>query len=175
MKCLKTCCWYDVILHDILFIHLLLYHHLNAFSSIHFSGGVCFGFRHNVIPIVMGARQEDYLALAPPGSYIDVRSFSGPRELAQYLKLLAADRKLYNKYFEWKKTWSTIGDRYWCRLCMMLHLRDDIGYFTWYEDYQMWWNSVCGTSCLSSSVFVVLKNVILTFLIVHTRFCYAGT
>jgi len=100
------------------------------------------------VPVVMGARPEDYAALAPPGSYIHVNSFSGPRELAQYLKLVAADRKLYNKYFEWKKTWSMIGDGYWCRLCMMLHLRDDIGYFTWFEDYHKWWNSVCSTSDL---------------------------
>ena len=91
----------------------------------------------------MGARPEDYAALAPTGSYIHVRSFSSPRELAQYLKELAADPKLYNKYFEWKKTWSPIDDRYWCRLCMMLHLRDDIGYFTWFGDYNQWWNGVC--------------------------------
>jgi len=121
-----------------------------------------------VIPIVMGARPEDYAALAPPGSYIDVCSFSGPQELAQHLKVLSADPKLYNKYFEWKKTWSQIDDRYWCRLCMMLHLRDDIGYFTWYEDYHQWWNSVCGTSCLRSSSFVALVNVI-TFLAVSTH------
>ena len=123
-----------------------------------------------MIPIVMGARPEDYAALAPSGSYIDVRSFSGPQELAQYLKVLAADPKLYKKYFEWKKAWSPIDVRYWCRLCMMLHLRDEIGYFTWYEDYHKWWNSVCGTSCLYSSSFVALTNVVITFLVVNTRF-----
>ena len=121
-------------------------------------------YRHNVIPIVMGARPEDYAALAPTGSYIDVRSFSGPQELAEYLKLLASDRKLYNKYFEWKKTWSLIDTKYWCRLCMMLHLRDEIGYLTWYEDYHMWWNSVCATPHLYASSFVALINVIVTFL-----------
>jgi len=115
----------------------------------------------------MGARQEDYAALAPTGSYIDVRSFSGPQELAEYLKLLASNRKLYNKYFEWKKTWSPIDVKYWCRLCMMLHLRDDIGYFTWYEDYHMWWNSVCGTSHIYASRSVALVNVIVIFVAIN--------
>jgi len=122
----------------------------------------------------MGARSEDYAALAPPGSYIDVRSFGGPRELAQYLKLLAADRKLYNKYFEWKKIWFPIDISYWCRLCMMLHLRDDIGYFTWYEDYHMWWNSVCGTSCICSSNLIALTSVLVAVLVVNTQFSHAG-
>ena len=122
----------------------------------------------------MGARSEDYAALAPPGSYIDVRGFSGPRELAQYLKLLAADRKLYNKYFEWKKTWFPIDISYWCRLCMMLHLRDDIGYFTWYEDYHMWWNSVCGTSCICSSNLIALTSVLVAVLVVNAQFSHAG-
>jgi len=128
--------------------------------------------RHNVIPIVMGARPEDYAALAPPGSYIHVSNFSGPQELAQYLKLLAANPDLYNKYFEWKKTWSQIDIRYWCRLCMMLHLREDIGYFAWFEDYHLWWNSVCGTSSLYCSSFVTLVNVVITLLAVNRLFCH---
>jgi len=128
-------------------------------------------FRHNVLPIVMGARSEDYVALAPPGSFIDVQNFSGPRELAQYLKLLAANSTLYNKYFEWKKTWSPIDIRYWCRLCMMIHLRDEIGYYTWYDNYHTWWNSVCATSSyiLYSSRSVLLINVIVAFLAVNTQ------
>jgi len=127
-----------------------------------------------VIPVVMGARPEDYAALAPPGSYIDARSFTGPEELAQYLKVLASDPKLYNKYFEWKKTWSPIDVKYWCRLCMMLHLADDIGYYTWFDNYQQWWNSVCGTSCLRASGFIALINVVVTFVAVNTWFCHAS-
>ena len=123
----------------------------------------------------MGARPEDYAALAPPGSYIDIHSFDGPRELAQYLKLLAANRTLYNKYFEWKKMWSIIDDRYWCRLCMMLHLRDDIGYFTWYEDYHLWWNSVCGTSCICSSRMTALTTVVMAILILNIQFGHTST
>lgn len=129
--------------------------------------------RHNVIPIVMGARREDYAALAPSNSYIDVRSFSGPQELAQYLKMLAAAPDLYNKYFEWKKTWSQIDDRYWCRLCMMLHLSDDIGYVTWYRDYHMWWNSVCGTYRICSCWFVASTNVVISYLLVNTQLTHS--
>ena len=89
--------------------------------------------------------------------------------------LNAANPHLYNKYFEWKKTWSVIDDRYWCRLCMMLHLRDDIGYFTWYDDYHSWWNSVCGTSFISSSSFIIVTAVVVSFLVVNTRFSHAST
>ena len=48
----------------------------------------------------MGARLEDYTALAPPNSFIHVDQFSGPAQLARFLHKLDQDEELYNEYFQ---------------------------------------------------------------------------
>ena len=58
--------------------------------------------KHKVLPIVMGARVEDYQAVAPPNSFLHVDSFAGPEDLAKYLHVLDQDDDLYNGYFAWK-------------------------------------------------------------------------
>jgi len=101
-------------------------------------------FRHKVVPVVMGARKRDYEAIAPPHSFVHVEDFTGPRQLAAYLHLLATNDTLYNEYHRWRETvWSPVDQRYWCRLCALLHWRDDVDYVSWYEDYHTWWNSAC--------------------------------
>ena len=57
-------------------------------------------FRHRVLPIVMGARPEDYARLAPAHSYIHVDQFRGPEQLAAYLHQLDQDDAAYNQYFQ---------------------------------------------------------------------------
>ena len=57
-------------------------------------------FRHDVLPIVMGARPEDYARDAPAHSYIHVDEFRGPKELAEYLHQLDKDDEKYNEYFQ---------------------------------------------------------------------------
>ena len=61
--------------------------------------------RHNVLPIVMGARPADYEKAAPYKSYIHVDQFKGPRELAEYLVELDRDDQKYNEYFQVRKHW----------------------------------------------------------------------
>ena len=55
----------------------------------------------NVVPIVLG--NANYSDLLPPHSYIDVGDFASPRHLADYLKLLDANDRLYNEYFRWRE------------------------------------------------------------------------
>ena len=98
---------------------------------------------HDVLPIVMGARRVDYAAFAPTHSYIHVDDFAGPQQLADYLRLVAANDTLYNEYFQWKGAWKDVDQRYWCRVCALLHWRDDVGYVSWYDDYTSWWNGAC--------------------------------
>ena len=59
----------------------------------------CNSNRNDVLPVVMGARPEDYAAVAPPGSYIHVDDFPSPRHLAEYLHTLDAEDDKYNEYF----------------------------------------------------------------------------
>jgi hypothetical protein len=104
--------------------------------------------RHNVVPIVMGARPEDYADLLPPHSYIHVDDFRSPRDLATYLLKLDANDTLYNEYFRWKRDWQVTQDKWitmWCRLCGLLHAVIDgrSPYVHWYRDYASWWIGAC--------------------------------
>jgi len=92
----------------------------------------------------MGAKRRDYEAIAPMHSFVHVDDFVGPQQLADYLHLLAANDTLYNEYFRWREIeWSSVDVRYWCRLCALLHWRDDVDYVSWYDDYGTWWNGAC--------------------------------
>ena len=61
---------------------------------------IILSFSRRVIPVVMGARLEEYEAVAPYNSFIHVDQFKGPRELAEYLDQLDQDDDLYNEYFQ---------------------------------------------------------------------------
>ena len=108
----------------------------------------------NVLPIVMGARPEDYARTAPYRSYIHVDEFESPEELAAYLHRLNADDDLYNSYFRWKGTGEFINTYFFCRLCAMLH--DDFPYKS-YRDVNDWWRGP-GT-CTGGSWRKVGKNL----------------
>ena len=56
--------------------------------------------KHKVLPIAMGARIEDYEAVAPPNSFLHVDSFAGPEQLAEHLKYLDENPREYNKHFQ---------------------------------------------------------------------------
>ncbi|KAL1138640.1 hypothetical protein AAG570_008703 [Ranatra chinensis] len=94
------------------------------------------GLGRNILPIVMGARPEDYERSAPEHSYIHVDEFPSPKELAQYLHKLDADDDLYNSYFRWKGTGEFINTHFFCRLCALLH--DDFPTKS-YRDINEWW------------------------------------
>lgn len=101
---------------------------------------------NDVVPVVMGARIEDYALSAPPGSYIHVDDFSSPRDLAEYLKLLDSNDTLYNEYFRYKQNYRYVDihdTKYWCRLCGLLHLQDRVKYVNWYEDFDRWTRGAC--------------------------------
>ena len=53
-----------------------------------------------MVPVVMGARIQDYQAVAPHHSFIHVDQFYEPRDLAEYLLELDRDDEKYNQYFQ---------------------------------------------------------------------------
>nr|XP_054765500.1 4-galactosyl-N-acetylglucosaminide 3-alpha-L-fucosyltransferase 9-like [Lytechinus pictus] len=55
------------------------------------------------VPIVDGPRREDYERVGPPNSFIHVSDFGSVQELADYIKLVDSNDKLYNRFFDWKK------------------------------------------------------------------------
>ena len=72
----------------------------------------------NVVPIVLG--YSNYSAFLPPHSFIDVRDFDSPENLAAYLKMLSENDTEYNRYFVWKQSYMCAPVFAWnaaCRLC----------------------------------------------------------
>ena len=92
--------------------------------------------RNDVLPIVMGARPEDYAKVAPPNSYIHVDEFDSPKDLAAYLHKLDQNDDLYNNYFRWKGSGHFINTKFYCRLCAMVN---DKTRRAWYDDMESWW------------------------------------
>lgn len=90
----------------------------------------------DTVPIVFGG--VDYSIFAPPHSYINVRDFDSPQQLAEYLKLLDKAGELYARYFDWKRdyTVSTVSKQGWCHLCKMANT--DLPAKS-YPDIQEWW------------------------------------
>src|SRR5258705_3096643 len=80
-----------------------------------------------IVPVVYG--HANYSAVAPPGSYIDVKSYSSMKELADHLIFLDKNDAMYNQHFWWKKhyevaeapiyTWNK--NQGFCSLCQKLH------------------------------------------------------
>jgi len=108
------------------------------------------GLKYNVLPIVMGARKEDYLRVAPATSFLHVDDFQDPQELANYLHELDKNDTLYNEYFQWKGTGEMINTKFFCRLCALLH--DDKTRppeASFYSDINLWWRGK-GT-CINGS------------------------
>ena len=93
--------------------------------------------RNDIVPIVLGARKEDYAAVAPPHSLIHVEDFASPKDLADYLHILDQNDDLYNSYFLWKETGEFINTFFWCRLCAMVHEARNNP--RWVADLDGWW------------------------------------
>ena len=66
-------------------------------------------FRRKIVPLVLGGaldgNESDYIngLGAPPHSFIDIRQYSSPKLLAEYLNTLYANPELYAEYFWWKE------------------------------------------------------------------------
>ena len=53
------------------------------------------------VPIYYGA--VNIAEFVPKNSVIDARKFSGPKEMAEYIRMLDSNEEEYNKYHEWRK------------------------------------------------------------------------
>jgi alpha-1,3-fucosyltransferase len=93
--------------------------------------------RAGAVPIVLGGAH--YSQYAPPHSYIKALDYNSPKELADYLIQLEKNRKLYARYFEWRKYFKveTRPNDSWCQLCAMLN--DKSLPPKSYENISKWW------------------------------------
>ena len=67
------------------------------------------------IPVALGGLSiEEYDKVAPPNSFIHVKNFSSPKQVAQHLKLVAENPDAFNYYHQWRNEFdlSRQGDSY---------------------------------------------------------------
>lgn len=109
----------------------------NSFCTDYVTEKLTTGLVYDTVPIVMGG--VDYTQFAPPHSFIDVKDFDSPKELAEYLLLLNATDSLYERYFDWKTNFDVQLDtkKGWCHLCKLAH--DEQLPSKTYEDILQWW------------------------------------
>ena len=91
-----------------------------------------------IVPVILGG--ATYSELLPPNSYIDVRNFTSPRKLAEYLKYLDHNDDMYNSYFTWKNDYWNRCEEYECLLCKYLHTNNET---KTYKDIGLWWQEGC--------------------------------
>ncbi|KAG7173159.1 glycoprotein 3-alpha-L-fucosyltransferase A-like isoform X2 [Homarus americanus] len=84
------------------------------------------------IPVVMGAKVEDYKKLLPPESFIHINDFQTPEHLAKYLTHLASQPLEYNKFHAWRSKYKVLNEHgyfasevfHYCRICEALNYND---------------------------------------------------
>lgn len=87
-----------------------------------FANGLSIG----AVPIVWGGLKSDYLAVAPPNSFIHVEDFESASDLAQYINYLDKNDTAYKEYFRWRtmdaKDMPMNGGTFgFCQICRALH------------------------------------------------------
>ena len=100
------------------------------------------------VPVVLGAKMEEYEKIAPPNSYIHVDNFTSAQDLADYLKFLDKNDNSYKKYHKWRHLYDirmTHPSEILCDICELLHTNKSK--HTQYKSYKMseFWNPV--TTC----------------------------
>lgn len=88
-----------------------------------------------MVPVVLGG--ANYSRIAPPGSYIDALAFRNVRQLADHMKRVAADVRLYNGYHAWRQNYSYAWEDFGCGFCRMLH--NSSAPVKAYGDFNEWW------------------------------------
>ena len=82
---------------------------------------------NSAIPVVIGTK--DVHKIAPPHSYIDVRDFKSPKDLAEYLLYLDKNHTAYMSYFHWRKDYEVKlqgkgSTNVFCHLCHYIHTQN---------------------------------------------------
>ena len=100
-----------------------------------------------MVPIVYGG--ANYSQILPPHSFIDVKDFASPKDLATYLNKLANDDDLYNEYFAWRKKFQVVSGISDCDICKFLHSKSKVPKV--YNDLTKFWTA---KDCISGQDFL---------------------
>lgn len=78
------------------------------------------------VPVVWGGTKEDYLKVAPPGSFIFADDFTSLQSLVEYLQYLDKNDTAYKEYLRWLEMKPSEMPQHerirsWCAICRALH------------------------------------------------------
>ena len=98
----------------------------NSFCREYITEKFWLALRRGTVPIILGARKDDYAAVAPPNSFIHVDSHHNLVTLVRYLQHLDRNDDEYVQFYEWRINYGVSADLsnlrdYNCRLCAALH------------------------------------------------------
>jgi len=96
---------------------------------------------HRLVPIVMGAPENNYERLAPKQSFIHVNKYKTPEDLAKYLNYLMNNPEKYLEYLQWREYTEieSIRSKRWknllCPLCQMAYETSStrLNFSSWYN------------------------------------------
>lgn len=77
-----------------------------------------------IIPVALGARIGEYRSLSPPNSFIHVRNFTSPRDLAKHLHSVDRDDAKFNSYHAWREKFEMYAEKkepFDCWVCRMAY------------------------------------------------------
>ncbi|KAL2092631.1 hypothetical protein ACEWY4_012429 [Coilia grayii] len=96
-------------------------------------------FQAGTVPVVLGPPRSNYETFVPRDSFIHVDDFSSTKELASFLKRLAANRTHYESYFKWHEEYAVHVPSDWReRLCHICKYYTELPPFNVYHDLQGW-------------------------------------
>lgn len=83
------------------------------------------GLRGDAVPVVWGAAKADYVAIAPPHSFVHVEDFPTVQALVDYLNYLDKNDTAYREYFRWHEMGDASEAKLrtdgFCEICRALH------------------------------------------------------
>ena len=94
-------------------------------------------YSNDVIPVILGG--ADYFNDLPAQSYLNVKQFPSPREVARRIFQLDQDHNIYQKYFEWKLNYEYKYSNHFCDLCA--YLNEEKYSSKSYDRIDKWWNT----------------------------------
>ena len=68
-----------------------------------------------------GLSTQECMKKLPPNSFINVRNFRSPKQLANYLLYLDKNDTAYMAYHAWRLDYELVSPDHLCRICKALH------------------------------------------------------
>ena len=95
---------------------------------------------HNMLPVVINGGDMSNPTVAPPGCCIKASDFKGAKELAEFIKKVASNSTLYNRYFKWHSKYAVQEEARVDVLCRACHkLYTDSMTNVYYRDFYSWY------------------------------------